>query len=988
MKNLLITLLLLTISTLSISASITVGTDICDETSIQTAINIAKFDPNIDEIRVATNGIYNENIIIGNQSIIIRGGYVDCASAVIENPPSRSGQTTITGVVNAGSPVIRITGDSEQHSIVLDSLSITGGTVNLASDYTGGGISAFNSWSNIEIINSNISGNTGAAGGGLAIFEGAGFTLVNITDTLIFSNSAALGGGVLCSGTESSIRMQGASGVSLNNATIGQGGGLYMTEGCDFTSYSGTDGTGGGFNIQGILGNTAVGNGGGIYAKLASQITLYGHQNCAVQPCIGNNTSPASLTSNHSDIDGGGVYLTGFNTALKIYAGLVNGNTASGDGGAIYVDNSALFLTERLSSECWSQDHCNHYVNNQAGVANGNGGMVYSQLGTINISHSVIENNRADIGTVIAAINSPAISTIKSSIIYNNGNNGADGFNDIYVFSIASGAKIDVSHSTIADNKTNIAVFNISSTSIGDSDLFASIVDGDINTPVFASNQSNNVYVNCMMLHEVASIPNTQLSTTVNDAEFIDRANGDYHLDPLLSPAIDYCDDFAGPSNYKDIDFESYGVNYPSVGVALFDLGADEVYPTYALTVGVTGNGSVTSNPQGIDCGIDCSEDYLIDTMVTLTATPLVGNSFDSWTGVCAGSSQTCVVTMDQAQDTTAMFTPNFYLLSVTVTGNGTVTSSPVGIDCGVDCIQAYTPNTSVTLTATADSGYVFVEWSGDCSGSGSCVLNMGSGKSARALFEPEPTYTLAITVSGNGTITSNPLGINCGVDCSESYANNTSVTLTATPMSGFNFVDWSGDCTGTGSCVFSMSQNRNVRANFTANEYTLTTNVIGSGSISSNPAGINCESDCTQDYTNNTSVTLTATPLAGFNFAGWSGDCSGTGSCVVSMTQDRNVTATFSAIEFTLTTAVIGSGSISSNPAGINCESDCTQDYTNNTSVTLTATPITGFEFVSWSGDCSGNTSCVVSMTQNRNVIATFSETTPDDLVFKNGFE
>ncbi len=987
MKNLLITLLLLTISTLSISASITVGTDSCNASSLQTAINIAKFDASIDEIRVATNGTYNENIIIGNQSIIIRGGYVDCASAVDENPASRTGQTTITGVANAESPVIRITGDSAQHSIVLDSLTITGGTVNLASDYTGGGVSAFNSWSDIIITNSNISGNTGTAGGGLAVIEGSGFTRVKIVDTLIFSNSAFLGGGILCSGTESGIVMRGASGVSLNNATVGQGGGLYMTEGCDLNSYSGTDGSGGGLNLQGILGNNAVGNGGGIYANKASQISLYGHQNCAEQPCLGNNTSPASLTSNHSDNDGGGAYISGSFTAMHMYAGLVNGNTADRDGGAIYVGNGASFLTERLSSECWSQDHCNHFINNKAGVANGRGGMLFSQLGTVDISHSVIEGNQADIGTVIAAINSPSVSTIKSSIIHHNGDNGANGFNDIYAFSIASGAKIDVSHSTIADNNTLIAVFNISSTSVGDSDLFASIVDADINTPVFASNQSSNVFINCMMLHEIDSIPNTQLSTTVDDAEFVDRANGDYHLNPLLSPAVDYCDDFIGPSDYKDIDFESYGVDYPSVGGGnLFDLGADEVYPKHTLTVGVTGNGSIASNPLGIDCGIDCSEGYLIDTMVTLTATPLITNSFDGWTGACAGSGQTCVVTMDQAQITTAIFTPNFYLLSVTVTGNGMVTSNPAGIDCPNDCLQSYTPNTSVTLTATPDSGYIFVEWTGSCSGSGSCVVNMDAGKFARALFTLVPTYTLSTSVSGNGTITSNPIGINCGIDCSEDYTDSTSVTLTATPMIGFNFVGWSGACSGSSSCVVNMTQNRTVSANFTANEYTLNTAVVGSGSITSNPAGINCGGDCSQVYANNTSVTLSAISLAGFNFTGWTGDCSGIGNCIVNMTQDRNVIATFSAVEYTLTTVVIGSGNISSSPIGINCENDCTQDYTNNTSVTLTATPMVGFNFVGWSGDCAGAGSCVVSMTQNRNVVATFA--TADELIFSSGFE
>ena len=62
-----------------------------------------------------------------------------------------------------------------------------------------------------------------------------------------------------------------------------------------------------------------------------------------------------------------------------------------------------------------------------------------------------------------------------------------------------------------------------------------------------------------------------------------------------------------------------------------------------------------------------------------------------------------------------------------------------------------------------------------------------------------------------------------------------------------------------------------------------------------SNVAGINCGSSCSATYNSGTSVTLTATAGGGYVFSGWSGVCSGTGSCVVTMTQARSVTAIFS---------------------------------------------------------------------------------------------
>ena len=67
-----------------------------------------------------------------------------------------------------------------------------------------------------------------------------------------------------------------------------------------------------------------------------------------------------------------------------------------------------------------------------------------------------------------------------------------------------------------------------------------------------------------------------------------------------------------------------------------------------------------------------------------------------------------------------------------------------------------------------------------------------------------------------------------------------------------------------------------------------------GSGTVTSSPTGINCGADCSEPYSEGTSVSLTATPDSGSTFSGWSGACAGTGSCALSMTANRSVTATF----------------------------------------------------------------------------------------------
>ena len=79
-----------------------------------------------------------------------------------------------------------------------------------------------------------------------------------------------------------------------------------------------------------------------------------------------------------------------------------------------------------------------------------------------------------------------------------------------------------------------------------------------------------------------------------------------------------------------------------------------------------------------------------------------------------------------------------------------------------------------------------------------------------------QPVLTIAVTGGGRGSIASNPVGINCGSDCSEAYVGGTSVTLTATPFSGSSFGGWSGGgCTGTGTCNVTLIASVTVTATF-----------------------------------------------------------------------------------------------------------------------------------------------------------------------------
>ncbi len=173
-----------------------------------------------------------------------------------------------------------------------------------------------------------------------------------------------------------------------------------------------------------------------------------------------------------------------------------------------------------------------------------------------------------------------------------------------------------------------------------------------------------------------------------------------------------------------------------------------------------------------------------------------------------------------------------------------------------------------------------------------------GGGGGGTSSATPTTRYTLAVSVSGSGTVTSSPAGISCGSTCQAAFDSGTQVSLTATAASGWRFDSWSGACTGSGACSVRMDQARNVSARFVQAapvRYTLSVSVSGSGSVGSSPAGISCSAQCTASFDSGTAVTLTATPGNGASFVGWAGDCAGTAStCTVTMTQARSVTASF----------------------------------------------------------------------------------------------
>jgi hypothetical protein len=330
------------------------------------------------------------------------------------------------------------------------------------------------------------------------------------------------------------------------------------------------------------------------------------------------------------------------------------------------------------------------------------------------------------------------------------------------------------------------------------------------------------------------------------------------------------------------------------LAAAPYALGARALaVPSHLLAVNRSGSGIVTSSPAGIACGTTCLAAYDAGILVSLSAVADSSSVFVGWSGACSGTGA-CQVAMDGVKSVGATFSAPSFTLTTARTGPGTLVSSPAGIYCGVDCNEAYSSGSFVSLAAVPDAGASFGAWSGACSGSGLCQFLMDGNKGVSAAFG----YLLSASLTGGagGTITSVPAGIDCPAGaCSAVFSPGTGVTLTETPAEGATFIGWSGaGCSGTSpNCVVSMTQAFSVSATFTFPLTTAVANGSG-GTIASEPAGIDCGATCGASFVAGSLVVLTATPSGGA-FAGWVGcDVPSGNTCTMTMNAVRSVTANF----------------------------------------------------------------------------------------------
>jgi len=236
------------------------------------------------------------------------------------------------------------------------------------------------------------------------------------------------------------------------------------------------------------------------------------------------------------------------------------------------------------------------------------------------------------------------------------------------------------------------------------------------------------------------------------------------------------------------------------------------------------------------------------------------------------------------------------------------------GLNCGAGgtaCSVTMPGAMTLGIEASASAGYTFTAWTGDCSGASPAFsVALNGPRTCGAIFTPAggtPDFQLMIAPPpSGGEIRGGGLACQAsGFACAVGFASATTVTLTATPNSGYAFTSWGGACSGTAvTTTVLVNAALTCSATFTATgggpvngpPYTMTIAVPTGGKVLG--AGLNCGAGgtaCSVTMPGAMRLGLEAQPSAGYAFGGWTGDCGGSSPAyLIALDGPRTCSATF----------------------------------------------------------------------------------------------
>lgn len=357
--------------------------------------------------------------------------------------------------------------------------------------------------------------------------------------------------------------------------------------------------------------------------------------------------------------------------------------------------------------------------------------------------------------------------------------------------------------------------------------------------------------------------------------------------------------------------------------------------PSFAVNTSVIGQGKIVLFPM--------LASYPSGATVQATALPTPGYGFDRWTSGTPGVNPTATLVVTAPLMLTASFKPLRSVLFQT-NGLGGITVTPSG--------TSFLDGSTISVRAMPGANQIFAGWTGDRVATNPLVsITLTSNLTLRANFTP--VYSLSLSSVGGGTVISSPL--------SSTWPSGSVATLSASPAAGYRFSGWSGALSGTQTPVsVSMTANKTITANFVP-VYQLTAIAMPGGAVAWSPAGASFSIGAT--------VTVTATPAAGFSFSGWTGAATGNQNPLpLVMNANKSVTANFARFSLLNLSSTAG-GSVSSSPGGTN--------FVPGTVITLTAKTNAGYVFAGWTGDLVGlQNPIALAMNSGKTIAANFVRT------------
>ena len=388
-------------------------------------------------------------------------------------------------------------------------------------------------------------------------------------------------------------------------------------------------------------------------------------------------------------------------------------------------------------------------------------------------------------------------------------------------------------------------------------------------------------------------------------------ATVDYLQNVTLTAAANYGYHFV---NWTAANGEVLGTTESITVQALRDsvITANFDYNQYTVTVA-----SANATMGGVSG--TTTQNYL--TEVQIAATPNYGYHFTQWNDGNTDNPRTVMVTAN------ATYTASFDYNQYTVSG---VCDEVMGSVSGTQTVN-YLQN--VTLTATANYGYHFVNWTN----AAGTVLGTGTSVTVQALRDSVITANFDYN---QYTVTAATANATMGSATGTQTVNYlTPVTLTAAANYGYTFAGWyEADTLYSNELVIAVPalSNRTLTATYTVNQYTVT--VVSADEVMGSASGT-----ATEDYLTNITITATANP--GYHFVRWN-DNNTANPRVVSVTENATYTAYFTYNAYTVTV------SSASTTMGTVAPATSTVNYLS--SVVISATPKTGYHFTQWN---DGNT-------------------------------